>query len=86
MKNPINKKMVVPKKKRGRPFTGVDNRDPVTAIRLSPEFRRRVDEWAARQEDEPLRSEAIRRLVEKGLAAEAAEHSKLRRKRKSDLR
>jgi hypothetical protein len=85
MKNSV-KKMVVPKKKRGRPFTGVDNRDPVTAIRLSSEFRRRVDEWAARQEDEPLRSEAIRRLVEKGLAAEATEDSKPRRKRKDDLR
>jgi hypothetical protein len=24
-------------KKRGRPFTGADNRDPVTAIRLAPE-------------------------------------------------
>jgi hypothetical protein len=30
-----------------------------------------VDEWAARQEDKPPRSEAIRRLVEHGLAAES---------------
>jgi len=28
-----------------------------------------IDEWAARQEDKPPRSEAIRRLVERGLSA-----------------
>jgi hypothetical protein len=59
---------VLHKKKRGRPATG---RDPVTAIRLSPEFRASIDAWAARQEDNPPRSEAIRRLVERGLAAES---------------
>jgi hypothetical protein len=62
-------KMVVPKKKRGRPFTGVDNRDPVTAIRLSAEFRALIDQWAAHQPDKPPRSEAIRRLIERGLIA-----------------
>jgi len=51
---------VVPKKRRGRPATG---RDPVTAIRLSKELRETVDRWAASQDDEPSRSEAIRRLV-----------------------
>jgi hypothetical protein len=55
---------VVPKKGRGRPATG---RDPVTAIRLSKEMRAAVDTWAAKQADEPGRSEAIRRLVELGL-------------------
>src|SRR5262249_32884949 len=63
------KKGVVPKKRRGRPFTGVDNRDPVTAIRLSSEFRAAVDAWAKSQNDKPPRSEAIRRLVQLGLAA-----------------
>jgi hypothetical protein len=48
----------------GRPATG---RDPVTAIRLSPEMRDTVDQWAARQPDKPTRSEAIRRLVELGV-------------------
>jgi len=62
-------KGVVPKKRRGRPFTGVDNRDPVTAIRLSSEFRAAVDAWAKSQNDKPPRSEAIRRLVQLGLAA-----------------
>ena len=50
--------------KGGRPATG---RDPVTAIRLSEEFRAAVDKWAAKQDDKPPRSEAIRRLVELGL-------------------
>jgi hypothetical protein len=66
------RRAAVPKKKRGRPFTGVDNRDPVTAIRLSPEFRAAVDAWAAGQDDQPPRSEAIRRLVQLGLAWNAA--------------
>jgi hypothetical protein len=52
------------RKRPGRPATG---QDPVTAIRLSPELRENVDIWAAKQPDEPKRSEAIRRLVELGL-------------------
>lgn len=54
------------KKKRGRPATG---RDPVTAIRLPEELRVRVEAWAATLHDTPSRSEAIRRLVELGLAS-----------------
>ena len=53
------------RKKRGRPATG---QNPVTAIRLSPELRESVDDWARRQPDGPSRSQAIRRLVELGLA------------------
>jgi len=60
---------VVPKKRRGRPATG---RDPVTAIRLSKELRETVDKWAVRQDDQPGRSEAIRRLVELGLTVKSA--------------
>ncbi len=48
----------------------------MTAIRLSAEFRAAVDEWAAREEDKPPRSEAIRRLVEIGLAAKPASRPK----------
>jgi hypothetical protein len=55
---------VIPKKKRGRPATG---KDPVTALRLSPALTDAIEGWAARQHDEPNRSEAIRRLVELGL-------------------
>jgi hypothetical protein len=54
----------VVRKRPGRPATG---QDPVTAIRLSKEMRAAVDAWAAAQDDEPGRSEAIRRLVELGL-------------------
>lgn len=53
-------------KKRGRPATG---RDPVTAIRLPEDLRVRVEAWAAKLNDTPSRSEAIRRLVELGLAS-----------------
>jgi hypothetical protein len=60
-----SKKNVV-RKRPGRPATG---QDPVTAIRLSKELRETVDAWAAEQDDEPGRSEAIRRLVELGLKA-----------------
>jgi len=54
------------KKRRGRPATG---QDPVTAIRLSPELRASIDQWAREQDEAPARSEAIRRLVELGLKA-----------------
>jgi len=56
----------VVRKKRGRPATG---QDPVTAIRLSADMRERVDKWAAGEPDKPVRSEAIRRLMELGLAS-----------------
>jgi hypothetical protein len=59
----VSTKNVV-QKRPGRPATG---QDPVTAIRLSKEMRTAVDTWAAKQDDTPGRSEAIRRLVEIGL-------------------
>lgn len=52
----------------GRPPTG---NDPVRAVRLSDDFVDQVDRWAEQQEDQPGRSEAIRRLVELGLKAKA---------------
>jgi hypothetical protein len=57
---------VILKKRVGRPSTG---NHPVRAIRLSDDFLAKVDAWAAKQADEPGRSEAIRRLVELGLKA-----------------
>jgi hypothetical protein len=64
MKKPISKSRKVgrPKKKGGV--------HPVSAVRLSPLTSAAVDAWAAKQSDEPGRSEAIRRLVERGLKAE----------------
>jgi hypothetical protein len=55
--------------KRGRPYTGEDNRDPVTAIRLSEELRAEIDAWAASHPETPSRSEAIRLLVQMALNA-----------------
>lgn len=39
-------------------------------MRVSREFITAVDDWRRRQPDIPSRSEAIRRLVERGLAGE----------------
>jgi Arc/MetJ-type ribon-helix-helix transcriptional regulator len=55
------------KRERGRPATG---HDPARSVRLSDEIIERIEKWAARQGDKPERSEAIRRLLERGLAAE----------------
>jgi hypothetical protein len=52
----------------GRKPTGTD---PARTIRLSDEFIAKIDAWAGKQEDEPGRSEAIRRLVEIGLRVKA---------------
>jgi len=51
-------------KKRGRPATG---QDPVSAIRLPIDLTAAIDKWGEKN-DAPSRSEAIRRLVELGLA------------------
>ena len=63
----MRKSISVNKKSRGRPKKkgGVD---PVTAVRLPKALSDAVDSWAANQDDEPVRSEAIRRLVELGLS------------------
>jgi hypothetical protein len=51
-------------KKRGRPATG---KDPMLTFRVPADLRDRIDNYA---EDHVLpRSEALRRLVKKGLAA-----------------
>jgi hypothetical protein len=55
-------------KRRGRPATG---KAPTRTLRLTDEFIAKVDDWAATQDGEPGRSEAIRRLVELGLTVKA---------------
>jgi hypothetical protein len=59
----------------------------VTAIRLSPAMRQTLDTWAARQPDNPSRSESIRRLVELGFSAShsARPHSAQTRAKAADL-
>lgn len=38
-------------------------------VRLSDDTAKAIDDWRRKQDDIPTRSEAIRRLVEKGLRA-----------------
>jgi hypothetical protein len=54
------------KKRRGRPATG---QGVQIGTRWAKSTVAMIDAWAAAQEDEPGRSEAIRRLVEIGLKA-----------------
>jgi hypothetical protein len=55
------------KPKRGRPrTTGIT---PMTGVRLSGELEDAIMEWAGKQADQPNKAEAIRRLVELGLAS-----------------
>jgi hypothetical protein len=56
----VNKKPIGRPKKKGGVY-------PVSAVRLPPQISAGVDAWAAKQSDKPVRSEAIRRLVELGL-------------------
>jgi hypothetical protein len=69
MKGP-RKKVIL--KKRGRPATG---NHPMMSLRMPKELTAAVQGWAARQTDNPARSEAFRRLVELGIAASASAHS-----------
>lgn len=59
------KSITVLRKKRGRPATGVD---PQMCARMEPELIQQVEAWAASQR--VSRSEAIRRLVQRGLSAD----------------
>jgi hypothetical protein len=56
---------VIPQKKRGPPATGKGT--PIM-VRVQPADLVRLDVWIAQQDEQPSRPEAIRRLVELGLA------------------
>jgi hypothetical protein len=60
--------IAVNKKSRGRPKTGIG---PVVGVRLYPDMERQLEAWIECQDDQPSRPEAIRRLIERGLAAES---------------
>jgi hypothetical protein len=72
MSSMIDSKKKNVKRKRGRPsgsrttFIG-----PAIGLRLYPDQETQVNDWIARQDDNPSRPEAIRRLVQLGLGAEA---------------
>jgi hypothetical protein len=44
--------------------------DPVRAVRISDPLMARIDSWADWQDDRPVRSEALRRLIELGLTVD----------------
>jgi hypothetical protein len=56
-------------KKRGRPATG---RGEQVQVRLQPMLMKQLDLWRGNRADAPSRPEAIRRLVQLGLAAHPA--------------
>jgi hypothetical protein len=56
---------VLSRKKRGPPATG---KGTLIGVRLQPDPLSRLDKWSKSQDDKPSRPEAIRRLVELGLA------------------
>ena len=53
----------------GRPPGRIQDRP--FQMRVSDDFLKTVDNWRAKQDDEPSRAEAIRRLVEMGLKAKS---------------
>jgi hypothetical protein len=65
------KSITVTPKKRGRPATG---QDPVLTVRLPPNTKLAIENWARQQKDKPSRSEAIRRLIEIALTTNAKKH------------
>ena len=62
----MRKSISVKQKRSGRLPTGIK---PLVALQPSAELRRAIEKWAAGQTDSPSLSEAIRRLVELGLAS-----------------
>jgi hypothetical protein len=62
----MSRQTLISKKKRGPPPTGQGT--PIVT-RMHPPQLEQLDAWIARQDDAPSRPEAIRRLLERGLAA-----------------
>jgi hypothetical protein len=54
----------------------------MVALRMPPALIATVEGWAAAQHDEPVRSEAIRRLIELGLTVRAKTNRHLSEKQK----
>ena len=69
----MKKARTVKQKVMGRPRTGIT---PLMGFRADPVIRASIVRWAEKQPDMPTLSEAIRRLVEIGLAAKLASRPK----------
>jgi hypothetical protein len=48
-------------------------------LRFSPDLLRQIDNWRRQQSNLPTRAEAIRRLIERGLATGGRDHIAVRR-------
>jgi hypothetical protein len=57
----------IPRKKPGPTSQG--GRKPAQLVRMDDLLTSAIDQWRGKQDDEPSRPEAIRRLVELGLKA-----------------
>jgi hypothetical protein len=62
----MKKSISVDQKKRGRGRPSTGGRDPEVSARMPVEVRDKIDNWA--QANSCTRSEAVRRLIELGLA------------------
>jgi hypothetical protein len=71
----MKSEFVQSKKKRGRPATGIN---PSIGVRIEPAQLAAIDNWRAAQSDVPTRPEAIRRLIDAGLAAAKPKRKKSR--------
>jgi hypothetical protein len=60
----MKKQTVISRKRRGPEPTG---KGAPILVRMQPDALAKLDAWAAKQDGEPSRPEAIRRLVEMGL-------------------
>jgi len=78
----MSKSIRVTTKKRGRGRPKTTGRGTQIGMRWQKPALDEIDAWRAAQEDEPERPEAIRRLVERGLAAEPAAPKRRPAKRK----
>jgi hypothetical protein len=65
---------VITKKRRGRPVT--TGKGTLVGVRLQPDDLTELDDWISEQDESFTRPEAIRRLVELGLAGIAKPRAK----------
>jgi hypothetical protein len=69
----VNTNYQAMKKKIGRPTSEPESRQThQLQMRVSAEFIAKLDKWRGAQLGVPSRTEAVRRLVERGLAADEA--------------